>query len=102
MVNLTEANFRLIAKDKATQAFVESYNAGLPDDDFADFAHLQNEDTEVMIPEETQMDEDEDVDDEEEYRPEEVSTSDLKAELRKVAKGETVSRSSKNLWIGLK
>lgn len=89
--------FNCTAKDKSTQAFVESYNAGLPDDDFADFAHLENEDTEVMIPEETQMDEDGEEEDEEEYQPEEVSTWDLKAELRKVAKGETVSPQTKVL-----
>ena len=67
----------------------------MPDDDLADFAHLQNEDEEVMIPEESQLNEDEDEDDddeeeEEEYQPEMVSAYDLQAELRKVARGETV------------
>ena len=63
----------------------------MPDDDFADFAHLQNEDEEVMIPEESQLNEDDEGDDEEEeYQPEMVSAYDLQAELRKVARGETV------------
>ena len=34
----------------------------MPDDDLADFAHLQNEDEEVMIPEESQLNEDDDED----------------------------------------
>lgn len=87
------ANTDSTAKDKATQAFVESYNAGLPDDDLADFAHLQNEDEEIIIPQDTQMDEDDedDDDDEEEYQPEEVSIRDVHDEVRKVAAGEMVS-----------
>ena len=44
-----------------------------------------------MIPEESQLNEDDDdEEEEEEYQPEMVSAYDLQAELRKVARGETV------------
>ena len=48
----------------------------MPDDDLADFAHLQNEDEEVMIPEESQLNEDDDEDEEEEEDEDEEDEDD--------------------------
>lgn len=74
-------------------AFVETYQSNLFDDDNEEFAHLQNEDTELLIADGNQEKSSYEPDDDDMEEPETVSTRNIHEELRAVAREQKVSDS---------
>lgn len=78
-----------LAGNPETQAFVEAYRAEIEDDN-EEFAHLAQDEMSLTFIGGDDEGGEEEQDDENEP-PEEVSTVDLREQLRRVARGEEVS-----------
>lgn len=83
----------MVARNPATEAFVKAYQADIEDDN-EEFAHLDQDEMSLTFGDENADDGQGDDEDDEEERQEVVSAVELQEQLRRVARGEEVSRSA--------
>lgn len=83
----------MIARNPATEAFVKAYQADIEDDN-EELAHLDRDEMSLTFGDENADDGQDDDEDDDEEPQEVVSAVKLQEQLRRVARGKEVSRSS--------